>query len=127
MSITSSGERLAPDVHDYQIGLFLIVICVVNMITREFCYARDDGYVDVIDAPYHSDLRGYVRWAARVVRACCQRLGVPAALVLVGQAVDWAAAETTQAFGRMCVTWTSGYRALSANTLSYHSSGLYDQ
>jgi len=56
LSITLSGELLAPDVLDYQIGTFLIVICVVNMITREFCYTRDDGYVDAIDTPYHSDL-----------------------------------------------------------------------
>ena len=43
LSITLSGELLAPDVLDYQIGTFLIVICVVNMITKEFCYTRDEG------------------------------------------------------------------------------------
>jgi hypothetical protein len=70
LSITLSEEICAPDNPDYWIGSFLIVICVVNMITREFCHARGNGYVDAIDAPYHNDLRGYVLWAARVVRAC---------------------------------------------------------
>ena len=78
-----------------RLGCYFIVICVVNMITRDICYARDNGYMDAIDDPYHNNLRGYVLWAARVVRACHQRLGVPAALVLVGQVVDRAAAETT--------------------------------
>ena len=40
LSITSSGELCAPNVLDYQIGSFLIVICVLNMIMREFRYAR---------------------------------------------------------------------------------------
>ena len=70
LSIISSGEIGAPNVPDYWIGSFLIVISVINMIMREFCYARDYGYVDAIDAPYHRDLRGYVLRAAHVVRAC---------------------------------------------------------
>ena len=70
LSITSSGELCAPDVHDYQIGSFLIVIRVVNMITREFRYAWDGGYLDAIDAPYHNNLHGHVLREARVVRTC---------------------------------------------------------
>jgi hypothetical protein len=78
-----------------------IVICALNMITREFCRARDKGYVDAINAPYHSDLRGYVLWATCVVRSFCQRLGVLDALELFRQALDWAATESTQVFGRI--------------------------